>query len=66
VGYALDLFGAERLMFGSDWPICELAGGYEAVTGALFSLIEDLDEHEQEAVLGGTAVSVYGLEVHRS
>jgi len=60
---ALDLFGAERLMFGSDWPVCELAGGYEAVTGALFDIFEDLDEGERRSVLGGTAVSVYGLEV---
>jgi L-fuconolactonase len=65
VRYALELFGAERLMFGSDWPVCELAGGYEAVTGALFSLFQDLDEHERQAVLGGTAISVYGLEVDR-
>ncbi len=66
VRYALELFGAERLMFGSDWPVCEQAGGYEAVTGALFTLCEDLDEHEREAVLGGTAISVYGLKVHAS
>ena len=63
VGYAMDLFGAERLMFGSDWPVCELAGGYEAVTGPMFGIFDDFGEHERRAVLGGTAVSVYGLQV---
>jgi L-fuconolactonase len=65
VEYAVELFGPERLMFGSDWPVCEVAGGYGAVTDALFAIFEDLDEHERRAVLGGTAVSVYGLEVHQ-
>jgi L-fuconolactonase len=65
VEYAVELFGAERLMFASDWPVCEIAGGYEAVVGALFAIFEDLDEDEREALLGGTAVSVYGLELHK-
>ena len=63
VEYAVELFGPERLMFGSDWPICEVAGGYEAVAGALFAIFENFDEPGREAVLGGTAASVYGLEV---
>ena len=32
---ALDLFGSERCMFGSDWPVCELAGSYAQVHHAL-------------------------------
>jgi L-fuconolactonase len=63
VHYAVELFGAERLMFGSDWPICEVAGGYEVVVGALFDVFEDFAEPEREALLGGTAASVYGLAV---
>jgi L-fuconolactonase len=63
VHQALELFGADRLMFGSDWPICEVAGGYEAVTGALFSVFEDFDPDQRRALLGGTAISFYGLEV---
>jgi len=39
VHYAVELFGTERLMFGSDWPICEVAGGYGAVVGALFDIL---------------------------
>jgi L-fuconolactonase len=62
VDHAIELFGAERLMFGSDWPICEVAGGYRTVVGALFSIFADLDEAQRQAVLGGTATSVYSLE----
>lgn len=60
---ALSLFGPSRLMFGSDWPICEVAGGYETVTGALFALIDELDEPARAALYGETAVRCYGLDV---
>lgn len=60
---ALRLFGPSRLMFGSDWPICEVAGGYEAVAGALFSLIDELDEPARAALRGETAARFYGLEL---
>jgi L-fuconolactonase len=63
VHYAVELFGTERLMFGSDWPICEVAGGYGAVVGALFDIFEDFAGPERAALLGGTASSVYGLGV---
>lgn len=59
--HALELFGASRLMFGSDWPVCELAGGYERVTGALFALFDELADHERAALLSGTASAVYHL-----
>jgi L-fuconolactonase len=53
---ALDLFGAERCMFGSDWPVCLLAAEY----GEVLSLVIDaLHDDERAAVLGGTAIRVY-------
>jgi len=58
---ALELFGPDRLMFGSDWPICEVAGGYETVVGALFELISELRPHERDALRGGTATRCYRL-----
>jgi L-fuconolactonase len=55
---ALDWFGPERCMFGSDWPVCLLAADY----GAVFSLVvEALRDDERAAVLGGTAARVYRL-----
>ncbi|MFE6958036.1 amidohydrolase family protein [Streptomyces sp. NPDC057696] len=61
VSVALDAFGPERLMFGSDWPVCTLAAGYEQVVALGRELVADLSEHEQTAVFAGTAARVYGL-----
>ena len=57
----LDLFGPERVMFGSDWPVCLLAASYEAVHSAAESLTSRLTPAEQAAVFGGTAMRIYGL-----
>ncbi|HET9172477.1 MAG TPA: amidohydrolase family protein [Actinospica sp.] len=59
---ALEAFGPQRLMFGSDWPVCLLAGTYTEVYDAARTLTDDLTEDERAAVFGGTAVEVYRLE----
>jgi L-fuconolactonase len=59
---ALDAFGADRLMFGSDWPISLLAGGYERTWWAVTEMVSGLDAHEQGAILGGTASAFYRLD----
>lgn len=58
---ALDLFGAGRLLFGSDWPVCLVAAGHGAVVDSTLALIADLSPGEQSAILGGNAVTAYGL-----
>lgn len=62
VDHALELFGAGRLMFGSDWPVSTLAGGYARWWEVVTELVAPLAEHEQVAVLGGTARGFYGIE----
>jgi L-fuconolactonase len=59
---ALDWFGPERSLFGSDWPLCLLAADYAGVLDLLRAALDGLDESERAAVLGGTAVRVYNLE----
>jgi L-fuconolactonase len=59
---ALGWFGAERCIFGSDWPVCLLAATYEQVIEAMRDLTSDLKAVEQEAAFGGNAMRVYGLE----
>ena len=59
---ALDWFGPERSLFGSDWPVCLLAADYGSVLDLLHSALDGLDEPERAAVLGGTAVRVYRLD----
>jgi L-fuconolactonase len=60
---ALEAFGVERLMFGSDWPICEVAGGYKRVMRALLELACGLSHEELSALRGDTAVRCYGLRL---
>jgi L-fuconolactonase len=60
---ALELFGPDRLMFGSDWPVCELAGSYNQVHAALIEAIGPISDDEREKIFGSTAASFYGLDV---
>ncbi|HEV7906755.1 MAG TPA: amidohydrolase family protein [Pseudonocardiaceae bacterium] len=57
----LDAFGADRLMFGSDWPVCLLAAGYGEVVAAAQELTSELSESERESFFSGTAERLYGL-----
>jgi L-fuconolactonase len=54
-------FGADRLMFGSDWPVCLLAGTYESVIEGLTAAIGTLSAAEIAALFGGTAHTFYRL-----
>ncbi|RJT40257.1 amidohydrolase [Mesorhizobium waimense] len=54
-------FGPERLMFGSDWPVCELAATYENWLAAAKDLLAGLSPAEQDAVFGGNAARFYGI-----
>jgi L-fuconolactonase len=61
---ALELFGPQRLMFGSDWPVCLLAASYAKVRQALDGALGDaLSPAERAAIYGDTAVRSYHLEV---
>jgi L-fuconolactonase len=66
VDRVLEVAGADRLLFGSDWPVCLLAAGYDDVLSTARTLIATLTADEQAAVLGGTAAHLYGLEVEPS
>ncbi|SMO85315.1 amidohydrolase family protein [Fodinibius sediminis] len=56
-----DAFGTDRLMFGSDWPVCLLAAEYEEVFDLVQEYIEPLSRTEKEQILGGNAMRCYGL-----
>jgi L-fuconolactonase len=58
---AIDLFGTHRCMYGSDWPVCELAGSYERIHAALVEALGPLSESERSAIFGGTAARFYGV-----
>jgi L-fuconolactonase len=59
VDVALDCFGAERMMFGSDWPVCLLAASYDRVLETAQSLLADLNTEDRERVFSRNAVEFY-------
>ncbi|MCF6473452.1 hypothetical protein FAF44_34460 [Nonomuraea sp. MG754425] len=61
VEHAVELFGPERLMFGSDWPVATLAGDYAKVWRETRAALSGLDEAGRAMVLGGTAARCYGV-----
>ena len=59
---ALDAFGPNRLMFGSDWPVARLAVDYEPWVSLCREFISTLSPHEREAIEGGNAFRAYRLD----
>lgn len=58
---ALEAFGANRLLYGSDWPVCLLAAEYHEVKGIVTDFISTLSTTEQNQIMGGNALSFYHL-----
>ena len=57
-----EAFGVERLMFGSDWPVCLLAGNYEQVFSLVNNYAAQFPAAEREKIFGGNAAKFYGVE----
>jgi L-fuconolactonase len=60
---ALENFGTDRCMFGSDWPVCELAASYQQVFDALANCISGVSDTEKAKILGLNAIEFYDLKV---
>ncbi len=56
-----EAFGSERLMYGSDWPVCLVAGRYSEVKELIFQYIESYGQEEQQAIMGRNAENFYQL-----
>ena len=59
--FILEAFGAERIMFGSDWPVCLVAGSYGEVLKLVTDFIAPLSSYEQNAIMGQNAIQFYNL-----
>lgn len=57
----LEAFGPNRMMFGSDWPVCLVACGYGRWRQLVRDWINQLSKAEQDRILGGTAIEAYKL-----
>ena len=61
----VEIFGPDRLMFGSDWPVCLLAGSYDEVVSTTRKVLDELEVLTPEAelaIFGGTAINWYDLD----
>ncbi len=58
----LEAFGADRLLIGSDWPVCKLAGEYDEVIGVVTDYISRLSSNERANIFGGNAMRFYDLK----
>lgn len=58
----LSAFGSNRVLFGSDWPVCLVAGSYSEVKNLVTKYISSLSESEQKAIMGTSAIQFYNLK----
>lgn len=58
---ALQSFGIDRLMYGSDWPVCLVAATYEKQLGIIQEYFSKLSQNEQNKIFGDNAVKFYNL-----
>jgi len=66
VHHLLDCFGPERIIWGSDWPVCTLASSYERWFDVTTDLLIDLTSTERASVMGGNAINIYKLDTTTS
>ena len=63
VQHVLKIFSFDRLMFGSDWPVCTLAGTWKQVLAAFTQALGPQPADERAKILGETAAKFYGLKL---
>ena len=62
VSHVLEIFGAQRVIWGSDWPVVDLAGGYGAWLAASESLLAHLGQQDRNDIFGLNACRFYGFD----
>lgn len=61
LGVVLAAFGVNRVMYGSDWPVCLLAADYQEQIGIVESYISTFSQSEQDKIMGDNAIAFYNL-----
>ena len=62
VDCAVEFFGAERMMFGSDYPVCLLAATYDRVLDGFLEILKDLSDPDREKIFANNAAKFYRLD----
>jgi L-fuconolactonase len=57
----IDAFGTDRVMIGSDWPVCTLSGDYPSTMGVVTDYVRKFSPEIQSAMLGGNCARFYGI-----
>ncbi|MFD2567068.1 amidohydrolase family protein [Pseudotenacibaculum haliotis] len=60
--HVLNSFGSKRLLYGSDWPVCLLAGNYQQVLSIAKDYFSKLSENEQQDIFRNNAIQAYNLQ----
>ena len=63
VHHAIEAFGWDRVMYGSDWPVCLLAASYRQVWQAIHEVLGNISNEQRNKVFGANAVRFYGLKI---
>jgi len=63
IDWVLECFGSDRLMFGSDWPVCLVAGSYGDVLDIVQDRISQLSEDEQDKIMATNSIEFYNIEI---
>ncbi len=58
----IEAFGTDRVMIGSDWPVCTLSGDYASVMNVVIDYVAQFSPREREAILGGNCARFYNIE----
>jgi predicted TIM-barrel fold metal-dependent hydrolase len=61
VNHTLEVFGADRVLYAGDWPVCTLAATYKQWVDALQSIVNSRSEQEQRKLFHDNAIRFYGL-----
>jgi len=57
----IDLFGAKRCMFASNFPVDSLCGSFATILGGFRDIVADLAPHEQKALFRDNAIAIYDI-----
>ena len=61
----IECFGVDRIMFGSDWPVCNVAADYRQVLNIVENYFTSYATTEKEKIFGGNAIRFYNLNLER-
>ncbi len=63
IDVVVNAFGTKRIMYGSDWPVCQVAASYEEMLGIVKTYFSTFSKDEQQNFFGLNAIDFYNLQI---